>query len=564
VASLPIDHPYKSAPPTASLSVTLSSPTNGQVYPSGTSISATAMVNAGTAPYAVEFFLDNVSQGTDTEAPYTLDLGTLSEGSYEIYATVTDSAVPSVTATSATRTFTVDPAITTTTTVASSGSPTAYGDSVTFTATVDPAPTGGTVQFKNGGNSLGTPVAVTAGVATYTTTTTTTLGATSHEITADYSGYQNYGSSTTAASISQVVNKAPVTVMAQYLLRLVNTANPDPLPYLITGFKNGETLGTSGVTGTPELITEAVLESPVGDYPITCAVGDLAASNYDFTSFVGATLTVVDGFVAVANPSFEAGDAGSVADWPGPGGSVVGLNPPSGHVGITPTDGLNMAYNNGAAMAQTLVSTLAPSTTYTLLVDVGDRSDLPFPGYKVRLYAGATLLAEDDSSLTPVTGWLTSTVSYTSPASGPDIGQSLRIELVGNGIQVNFDHLRFGYAGGPPTSGFDTWADANGATGQTPQQDHDNDGVENGIEFFMGETGSSFTTMPGLDGTNTVTWTKDPAYQGTYEVQTSTDLVNWTPVDPQPTPSGGTLSYTLPPGAPGGKSFVRLLVTPTP
>ena len=351
---------------------------------------------------------------------------------------------------------------------------------------------------------------------------------------------------------------------AQYLLRLVNTANPDPLPYLITGFKNGQTLGTSGVTGTPALSTTAVLASPVGDYPITCAVGDLAASNYDFTSFVGATLTVVDGFVAVTNPSFEAGNTGSVADWPGPGGSVVGLNPPSGHVGITPTDGLNMAYNNGATMAQTLVSTLAPSTKYTLLVDVGDRSDTPFPGYKVRLYAGATLLAEDDSSVTPVTGWLTSTVSYTSPASGPEIGQSLRIELVGDGIQINFDHVRFGYAGGPPTSGFDTWADANGATGQTPQQDHDNDGVENGIEFFMGETGSSFTATPGLDASNTVSWPASAAYHGTYEVQTSPDLATWTNIDPRPEPSGGTLSYTLPPGAPGGKSFVRLLVTPTP
>jgi len=27
---------------------------------------------------------------------------------------------------------------------------------------------------------------------------------------------------------------------------------------------------------------------------------------------------------------------------------------------------------------------------------------------------------------------------------------------------------------------------------------------------------------------------------------------------------GGFLTYTLPPGAPGGKSFVRLLVTPAP
>ena len=51
---------------------------------------------------------------------------------------------------------------------------------------------------------------------------------------------------------------------------------------------------------------------------------------------------------------------------------------------------------------------------------------------------------------------------------------------------------------------------------------------------------------------------------GTYEVQTSPDLATWTNVDPRPVPSGGTLSYTLPPGAPGGKSFVRLLVTPTP
>ncbi len=110
-------------------------------------------------------------------------------------------------------------------------------------------------------------------------------------------------------------------------------------------------------------------------------------------------------------------------------------------------------------------------------------------------------------------------------------------------------------------SGFATWATAN-ATGQTPDQDHDNDGVDNGIEYFMGQSGSSFTAMPGLDGTNTVTWTMDPAYDGTYEVQTSPDLGIWTNVDPKPLPSGGNLSYTLPSGL--GKRFVRLLVTPTP
>jgi hypothetical protein len=85
--------------------------------------------------------------------------------------------------------------------------------------------------------------------------------------------------------------------------------------------------------------------------------------------------------------------------------------------------------------------------------------------------------------------------------------------------------------------------------------------VENGIEYFMGQTGSSYTTMPGLDGTNTITWPMVPGYDGTYEVQTSPDLGTWTNVEPRPTPAGGNLSYVLPAGL--GKQFVRLLVTPT-
>ena len=228
---------------------------------------------SGTAPYTVKFFTRSLPGGTFAQAgvdlttsPYTLDLGPLSDGSYEIYATVADSANPPGTATSATHTFTVAAAIPTTTTLASSGSPTTYGQNVTFTATVSPTPTGGTVQFYDGGNSLGSPVAVNTGtgVATYSTTT---LGAGTHEITADYSGIPVYEASTTAASISQVVDKAALTVKALNVFRPPNTANPDPLPYQITGYQNGENLATSGVTGTPALTTDAVLESPVGTTP---------------------------------------------------------------------------------------------------------------------------------------------------------------------------------------------------------------------------------------------------------------------------------------------------------
>ena len=69
-------------------------------------------------------------------------------------------------------------------------------------------------------------------------------------------------------------------------------ANPT-LTASFTGFKNGETLATSGVTGSPSLSTTAVATSPVSGspYTITAALGTLAAGNYSFT-FANGQLTV--------------------------------------------------------------------------------------------------------------------------------------------------------------------------------------------------------------------------------------------------------------------------------
>jgi hypothetical protein len=67
-----------------------------------------------------------------------------------------------------------------------------------------------------------------------------------------------------------------------------------PVPTLTTtttGFVNGQTLATSGVTGQPLCTTTATMTSPGGTYPITCSLGTLAATNYTF-SFVAGTLTV--------------------------------------------------------------------------------------------------------------------------------------------------------------------------------------------------------------------------------------------------------------------------------
>jgi len=113
-----------------------------------------------------------------------------------------------------------------------------------------------------------------------------------------------------------------------------------------------------------------------------------------------------------------------------------------------------------------------------------------------------------------------------------------------------------------PFASFSAWAAAN-APGQTTDQDHDHDGVPNGIEYFMGKTGNDFTADPGISPDGTVTWPKSPAFNGSYAVQTSEDLVEWTDVTEdaaQVTKNSDSVVWTRPTGP--DKCFVRLLVTP--
>jgi hypothetical protein len=89
---------------------------------------------------------------------------------------------------------------------------------------------------------------------------------------------------TTTASIS----KAGLTVKADDKSRAAGQSNPT-LTASYSGFVGGETLATSGVTGSPTLSTTTT--NVVGVYPITAALGTLSAANYSF-SFSNGTLTV--------------------------------------------------------------------------------------------------------------------------------------------------------------------------------------------------------------------------------------------------------------------------------
>ncbi len=117
------------------------------------------------------------------------------------------------------------------------------------------------------------------------------------------------------------------------------------------------------------------------------------------------------------------------------------LNPTTANFSNPVPDGNNTAWLNSGSATQTLSTVLTANMAYTLMVDVGDRKDSSFPGYRVSLWAGNNLLASE-SALVPNDGFLTSTVNYTALAGNPFLGQALTIELHANGIQVNFDNVR--------------------------------------------------------------------------------------------------------------------------
>jgi hypothetical protein len=117
-----------------------------------------------------------------------------------------------------------------------------------------------------------------------------------------FAGNANYAPTSGTAAI--VIGKAPLTVTANNASRLYGYANPT-FTASYSGFKNGETLATSGVTGNPSLTTTATTSSAVGSYVITAAAGSLAANNYSF-NFTDGTLTVfLGGFIGLDSVSMR-------------------------------------------------------------------------------------------------------------------------------------------------------------------------------------------------------------------------------------------------------------------
>ena len=191
---------------------------------------------------------------------------------------------------------------TSSTALVSSLNPSFVGQSVTFTATVTGVSPTGTVTFTDGGNQIGTPVALSNGSASLTTSALT-VG--SHSIAASYSGdTNNLGSP--SSTLQQAVD-SPVSSS----ITLTSSLNPSTGGHAVTFTANvtglnptgtvtfldsASTIGVASLTnGSATLATTALT---AGSHSISASysgdVGNLASTSSMLVQTINPTYTIID------------------------------------------------------------------------------------------------------------------------------------------------------------------------------------------------------------------------------------------------------------------------------
>ena len=180
------------------------------------------------------------------------------------------------------------------------GSPQQAGTSVTLNATVTPS-VPGTVQFKDGGADIGSPVTVSAGAAS---TSTSSLGVGSHTLTAVFTpSNSTLYSGSTSSGVPFVVSATPAVATTIGL-----SVNPSTAPAFtavilhadVTRSSNSSALAAGA--GSVKFLDGATV---LGSAPLTASGADLTASTFD----VG-THQVTAQFVASDSDAFT----GSTSD----------------------------------------------------------------------------------------------------------------------------------------------------------------------------------------------------------------------------------------------------------
>ena len=130
------------------------------------------------------------------------------------------------------------------------------------------------------------------GSASGSSSATATTGVGTAAITASTGSLSAANYDFTPANGTLTINKAHLTVTANNQSRLYGQPNP-VFTATLSGFVNGESAGSAGVTGLADVGSAATPLSAAGTAPITVAAGSLAAANYDFATFLAGTLTIL-------------------------------------------------------------------------------------------------------------------------------------------------------------------------------------------------------------------------------------------------------------------------------
>lgn len=225
-----------------------------------------------------------------------------------------------------------------------------------------------------------------------------------------------------------------------------------------------------------------------------------------------------------------------------------------------------VAYTSGSAPGSLTISGLDAGHSYRVQYGFCDQRVGSYP------YSVSAVLTLADASTTPVPlsiGATTTADDYALITATVTGSTSLRLDLpqAPNGVGPSIAGFAVHQIA---PSGYNAWTAAN-AGGQSADIDHDGDGVPNGIEYFMGATGSTSTAIPPImhtGGVITWTWPYDPAAPASYKFQLSVDLIDWTATVAPPDPnililaSPDRVRFTLPQGP--LKRFCRLAVAPIP
>jgi hypothetical protein len=326
---------------TTTLTTSAPSPTTA-----GTSVTFTATILPSSAAGSVQFMDGAATLGT----PVTVSGGaatsaattTLSTGTHSLTAVFTPiNASLYAPSTSTEITYIVNavgtPASTSTTLTSSVASPTTTGTSVTFTATLAPSTAVGTVQFMNGTTAMGSPLALSSGTATYTTS----FGAAAtYQITAVFtpSSATTYSAST-SPEINYVVTGATVTSTALAIspattaaagasVQLTATVTPSSAVGSVTFYDGSTTLGTQTLSsGSGVLSTTALAVGSAHSFVAIFTPTNSTAT--DPTAFKGSqspavpytitaadatttTLTGPDGTPMSSNPTLTLGEVVTV------------------------------------------------------------------------------------------------------------------------------------------------------------------------------------------------------------------------------------------------------------